>query len=120
MGLGNQKTTKILIPQFGMSVHQEIFQNFPKSMGIGTGGGMRFPEFYIEYPGSLSMPWTDMYNPALGRGVYFACHDVVSRMCVLRFEMHPGMARNREGSNWPTDDEIAAMEDVYPAGVVMH
>ena len=120
MGLGDRKNTKILIPHHGMSAHDDLFQNFPESMGIGGGGGMRFPEFYAEYPGSLSMPWTDMYNPLLRRGVYYACHDVVPRMSALHFEMHPGMARKRLSGNWPTDDEIAAMEDVYPAGVVMH
>ena len=120
MGLGDRKDTKILIPHFGMSAHNDLFQCFPESMGIGGGGGMRFPEFYAEYPGSLSMPWTDIYNPVLGSGVYYACHDVVPRMSVLHFEMHPGLARNRMGGNWPTDDEIAAMEDVYPAGIVMH
>ncbi|MFC1452905.1 DUF6259 domain-containing protein, partial [Verrucomicrobiota bacterium] len=87
---------------------------------IGGGGGMRFPEFYAEYPGSLSMPWADIYNPVLGRGLYYACHDVVPRMSVLRFEMHPGLARNRRGGNWPAGHEVAELEDVYPAGVVMH
>ncbi len=120
MGLGERKNTKILIPLHGTSAHDDLFRNFPESMGIGGGGGMRFPEFYAEYPGSMSMPWTDIYNPSLGRGLYYACHDVVPRMSALHFEMHPGMARNRLGGNWPTDEEIAAMEDVYPAGVVMH
>ena len=120
MGLADRRGTKILIPRHGMSAYDDLFQTFPESMGIGTGGGMRFPEFYAEYPGSLSMPWTDIYNPVIGRGVYYACHDTVPRMSVLRFEMHPGLARNRFGGNWPTGDEIASMEDVYPAGVVMH
>ena len=29
------------------------------------------------------MPWTDIYNPLLGRGVYYACHDVVLRVGAL-------------------------------------
>ena len=120
MGPGDRKNTKILIPLHGVSAHANLFQNFPESMGIGGGGGMRFPEFYAEYPRSISMPWTDIYNPLLGRGVYYACHDVVPRVSVLHFEMHPGLARKRLSGNWPTDDEIAAMGDVYPAGVVMH
>ena len=119
-GLGLREDTRVLLPCNGAAAHEDLFQNFPESMGIGGGGGMRFPEFYVEYPKRLSMPWTDIYNPALGRGVYYGCHDETPRASVLRFEMHPGLARNRVGGNWPIDDEIAAMADTFPAGVVMH
>ena len=120
MGLGDRQQTKVMIPQHGKGVCEDLFQNFPESMGIGAGGGMRFPEFYAEYPGSLSMLWTDVYNPSLKCGMYFACLDAVPRVSALHFEMHPGMARKRLSGNWPTDDEIAAMADDFPAGVVMH
>lgn len=119
-GLGAREDTKILLPCHGSAVHEDLFQNFPESMGIGGGGGMRFPELYVECPRRLSMPWTDIYNPALGRGVYYACHDETPRVSILRFEMHPGLARNRSGGNWPTDDEAAAMAETFPTGVVMH
>lgn len=46
--------------------------------------------------------------------------DFQKSMTFYEHEMHPGMARNRLGGNWPSDEEIAAMADEYPAGVVMH
>lgn len=89
-------------------------------MGPGGGGGFRSTEFYLVYPRQLAMPWFSMYNPRLKRGVYYATHDPVAREKVLRFEMHPSLARNRLGTNWPTSAEIARMRRKHPPGVVMH
>ena len=119
-GMGPRLDTEMLIPSYGNATAQDLFQNFPESMGIGGGGGMRFPEFFLEHPRCLSMPWTDMFNRNLQRGVYFGCHDQTPRQSVLRFEMHPGMARNRLSGNWPTEQESAAMAQTFPTGVIMH
>jgi len=120
MGLGNRKTTRTLIPDWGVGAHQDLFQRFPESMGVGSGGGMRFPEFYVSYPNRLSMPWMDIYSLESNRGVYYACHDPTPRVNTLRFEMHPGLARNRLSGNWPSDEEIEAQRDDYPPGLIMH
>jgi len=120
MGLGDRKRTRVLLPDWGAEAGANLFQDFPESLTVSSLGAMRFPEFYLSYPHRLAMPWADMYNPELGRGVYYACHDVVPRRNTIRFEMHPGLARNRLSGNWPTDEEMAAMAERYPAGIVMH
>jgi hypothetical protein len=120
IGLGEREDTKVLIPEWGRARYDNLFQNFPESMGIGGGGGLRFPEYYAEYPRSLSMPWLDIYNERIGRGLYYACHDELPRVTALRLEMHPGLARKRASGNWPTRLEIAAQQDTYPPGVVMN
>ena len=58
--------------------------------------------------------------PLCAGGVYYACHDTTPRVNTLRLEMHPGLARNRLSGNWPSDEEIEAMRDEYPPGLVMH
>ena len=60
------------------------------------------------------MPWFDLSNARLNRGVYVGVHDPVSRYKALRFELHPGIA-NREGDNWPTKEEIRGNEPVWSA-----
>lgn len=35
------------------------------------------------------MPWLDISNVDLGRGLYYGCHDLTPRVSTLRFEMHP-------------------------------
>jgi hypothetical protein len=81
---------------------------------------LRFAEYYVRYPVEIGMPWLDMSNPALDRGVYYGCHDETPRLITLRFEMHPGLARNRLSGNWPSDAEIAEMAETYPPGLVAH
>jgi len=118
-GVGPRCETESMVPTSGWSLEHNLLEHFPENMGVGAGAGMRFPEFYCAYPQHLSMPWVDFYNNRRGRGVYYACHDPLPRTDVLRFEMHPGLARNRLAGNWPSDEEIAAMSGAYPPGLVM-
>jgi len=120
LGLGDRESTETLFPAYHGGLGESLFRQFPENMGVGSGGGMRFPEYYVRYPGGLDMPWLSMYNPGLGRGLYCACHDPLPRLKLFRFELHPGLARNRLNGNWPSDEEIAAMRETYPPGVVMH
>ena len=120
MGLGERLATETLFPTSGWARTDSLFRTFPEAMGVGGGGGMRFPEYYLSYPNNLSMPWMSIYNSDLDRGVYYACHDTDPRMSTIRFEMHPGLARNRQGGNWPTREEIEPMRDKYPPGLVMN
>jgi len=119
-GMGDRADTQTIIPLKGWANSTSLFQQFPETMGVGAFGGMRFPEFYYRYPSPLSMPWMTMYNPELNRGAYFGCHDTTARALVLRGELHPGMARNRQGTNWPSPQESAELADRYPVGLVLH
>jgi hypothetical protein len=120
MGIGDREHTRTILPTSRAPGTQWLFRQFPESMGVGGGGGLRFPEYYARYPLELNMPWLDISNAEVGRGLYYACHDEAPRVSTLRFEMHPGLARNRPSGNWPTDAEITASADRYPPGLVMH
>jgi hypothetical protein len=120
MGLGSRQSTRTVLAKMRGPETSNLFMDFPESMGVGGGGGLRFPEYYVSYPVEIGMPWLDIYNGELQRGVYYGCHDTTPRLFVLRFEMHPGLARNRLSGNWPSEAEINEQRDQYPPGLVMH
>ncbi|HEV8634931.1 MAG TPA: DUF6259 domain-containing protein [Chloroflexota bacterium] len=120
MGVGDRAATRTTLAKTRGPDTDWLFKQFPESMGVGAGGGLRFAEYYVRYPVEIGMPWLDMSNQALGRGVYYGCHDTTPRLATLRVEMHPGLARNRLSGNWPSADEIAATAEKYPPGLVMH
>ncbi|HEY3109832.1 MAG TPA: DUF6259 domain-containing protein, partial [Chloroflexota bacterium] len=120
MGIGDRASTRTTLPKMRGPDAEQLFRAFPESMGVGGGGGLRFPEFYARYPQEIGMAWLDLWSAEAGRGLYYACHDTTPRAATLRFEMHPGLARNRLGGNWPTEEEIAELADRYPPGLVVH
>jgi len=120
MGFGERQAMHTVMAKMRGPDTSNLFTNFPESMGVGGGGGLRFPEYYVSYPVEIGMPWFDMYNHDLQRGLYYACYDTTPRLFVLRWEMHPGLARNRIAGNWPSPAEIEAQHDEYPPGLVMH
>jgi hypothetical protein len=120
MGLGDRAATRTTLPKARGPDTDWLFRQFPESMGVGAGGGLRFAEYYVRYPVEIGMPWLDMSSQALGRGVYYGCHDETPRLATLRFEMHPGLARNRLSGNWPSQAEIEATAEQYPPGLVVH
>jgi hypothetical protein len=63
------------------------------------------------------MPWIDVYNHKLNRGMYFACHDEICRFKTLRFELHPGVMERQYGDNWPRPEELGAE---FPQGLKLH
>jgi hypothetical protein len=111
-GVGSREDTQETINYSGWTTKTHLFQHFPSR---GEALGIPFAEAYWSYPGMV-MPWLDLSNQRLGRGVYIGVHDPVSRYKTLRFELHPGMA-NREGDNWPTKEEMRSDE---PVGVLTH
>ena len=116
MGLGERADTEMLAPTAGWSTDYRPFVRFPESMAPGGGvPGSRFPEFLLTYPNGMSMPWVDLYNRKLNRGVYFASHDTVPRFRTLRFEMHPGIKHNTDGENWPRPEQ---RDDRFPWGIL--
>jgi hypothetical protein len=113
-GFGSRQDTQETINTAGWSTGTHLFQHFP-SLGGGA-LGIPWAETYWSYPQAMSMPWFDLSNSRLGRGVYVGVHDPVSRFKTLRFELHPGLA-NREGENWPTQE---GTEPGQPVGLLCH
>ncbi len=113
-GVGDRENTQETINLAGWTTGTHLFRHFPSLAGGAL--GIPFAETYWSYPQGISMPWFDLSNARLGRGVYVGVHDPVSRYKALRFELHPGLA-NREGDNWPTKQEAKADE---PVGIVSH
>jgi hypothetical protein len=114
MGIGDRHDTEETINNAGWSTGTRLFQRFP-SLGGGA-YGIAGAEAYWSYPLRMTMPWFDLSNRKLNRGVYIGVHDTVSRYKVLRFELQPGVA-NREGENWPSADEV---DPKQPLGVLTH
>ena len=117
-GYGPRQETESVFPAaYGETVN--VFGYFPDT-NVGALAGLRFPEYALGYPLELSMPWCALQNKIRGRSLYYACHDALPRIVFLHTELHPGFVRHRQPSNWPTDEEIEPMRDVYPAGLVSH
>ena len=111
-GLGNRLDTQVMIGQAGASSNVDMFQKF-RGQGIEE-LGVPGPEYRFKYPGGMPMPWMDIYNPKLKRGLYLACHDLVARFKALRFILLPGNAPSRMDT-WPRPDEVP---DTIPVGLV--
>jgi hypothetical protein len=113
LGLGRieeRKGTQVLVPSGFSQWNANLFVHFGTSIDLGT----PVPERFFSYPAGMSMPWADIYNPNINRGLYFAAHDTIPRTKTLRFEMHPGIGRGRPLSDWPRAEELNGL----PAGVL--
>ncbi|MFH1008576.1 MAG: DUF6259 domain-containing protein [Candidatus Latescibacterota bacterium] len=108
-GIGERKDTEAMIPFMGESCYPDLFQNFRGMVELGT----PVPEYFFPYSTSMPMPWVDLYNRRLERGVYFSCHDTVPRFGALRFQMQPGIAHGRLDT-WPRSEEL---DKNIPAGI---
>jgi hypothetical protein len=112
-GVGNREDTEEMISNAGWSTGTHLFQHYPSLEGGAY--GIPWAETYWSYPLRMTMPWFDLSNRKMNRGVYIGVHDTVSRFKVLRFELHPGLA-NRDGENWPTPQESGNQ----PVGLLTH
>ncbi|MDQ1329115.1 MAG: hypothetical protein QG641_2404, partial [Candidatus Poribacteria bacterium] len=117
-GIDGQKDADLMIPSGGGAWVARIFENFPESMHVGGGvpGVPPFPEFITSYPTNMPMPWIDLYSPKLGRGIYFACQDMIPRFKSLRLEMQPATANQRTTGNWPRIEELNGI----PSGITIN
>jgi hypothetical protein len=105
--LGERAATRLMVPLSGSSAGEDLFQSFR-----GFGGGMEelgspVPEYLFKYPGELPMPWIDIYDEALGRGMSLAALDEGARQYCLRIAVHPGIGHGRDHP-WPSPDEVDA------------
>ena len=103
------KKTELQLP-VGTGVQvSKIFHTFGNHCVLGV----MAPEQHYGYPDQLSMSWADLFQPSLGRGVYFGVHDPDFRYKVFHLEMRPGTSAARTQGNWPTEEELEGL----PAGV---
>ena len=102
-GIGERADTKVMIPSRGWSIYDDLFVHFPTVVHFG---GFHYPSFSLKYPWEVPMPWFDLYNSKLNRGVYVGLHDPSSRVKLLHMSMQPGIATNRTSSNWPREEEV--------------
>jgi hypothetical protein len=90
LGSGEERLgTKALAPRQYDQWTADPYVTFGSDTDLGT----PIPERHFRYPRRMSMPWAEQYHPALDRGLYFACHDLVARSKVLRLAMSPGIGR---------------------------
>ena len=103
-GLTNRRATLVHIPWRDGEKNNDIFWNTRLPYELGN----PFPEYlYPVEPGKMPKSWMDVYNKALGRGVYFGLHggnDNGRR--ILRLEMQPGVGITRQGDSWPRPEEL--------------
>ena len=107
--LEDRKTTQLVVPALTGVQTISIFHTFANMSAFGVIG----PEQFYAYPDTLKMPWLELQQPRLGRGMFFGAHDPLARYKVLHLEMLPGAAGNRSAGNWPRSDELGGL----PAGV---
>ena len=120
-GLVNRLDTESLVPGVNTNLAPGIFSSF---VGGGYGGGnlgirysaagFSYPRFYGA-PG-MAMSWMEFYNRKADVGLYYANHDVVSRLSTLYFELRPFSKTAVIGDTWPTPADVPAGE---PIGLTM-
>ena len=110
---GDLADTECFWPGYTGAHYGSQLSRFPTALTLGE----RTPEAVMMFlkPPWPSMPWFDVYNRKLDRGLYFGYHDPVHRVHANRFGYHPGPGPNRPGMNWPTPDMLGTDD---PIGVV--
>ncbi|MGA2531470.1 MAG: DUF6259 domain-containing protein [Candidatus Aminicenantales bacterium] len=115
-GLVNRLDTESLVPGWVSNMAPSIFTSF-RAGGYGGGNlGIRYDAAGFLYPGSMQMGWIEFFNRKAGLGLYYANHDVESRLTGLYLELRPFTKSAVVGSNWPTPADVPAGE---PIGLTM-
>ena len=115
-GLVNRLDTESLVPGWMSNVAPNVFTSF-RAGGYGGGNlGIRYDAAGFLYPGSLQMGWIEFFNRKAGLGLYYANHDVESRLTGLYLELRPFTKSAVLGSNWPTPADVPPGE---PIGLTM-
>lgn len=115
-GLVNRFDTESLVPGWMSNMAPNVFTSF-RAGGYGGGNlGIRYDAAGFLYPGSLQMGWIEFFNRKAGLGLYYANHDVESRLTGLYLELRPFTKSAVLGSNWPTPADVPPGE---PIGLTM-
>lgn len=115
-GLVDRLDTESLVPGWISNMAPSLFTTF-RAGGYGGGNlGIRYDAAGFLYPGSLQMGWVEFFNRKAGLGLYYANHDMESRLTGVYFELRPFTKSAVVGSNWPTPADVPAGE---PIGLTM-
>lgn len=85
----------------GMGQEWRFYRQFP-----GSYLGPADPVWATSYPGSMSMPWVDLYDRVSGTGVYFGVHRAEPRRAAMVAEITPGTTYAAGGQVWPKAERI--------------
>lgn len=85
----------------GMGQEWLFYRQFP-----GTYLGPADPVWATSYPGSMSMPWIDLYNRRIDAGIYFGVHCGEPRRAAMVAEITPGTNYGSHGQVWPRAERI--------------
>ena len=114
-GLGEEsirQDTEAMVPYANTNWQHDIFRTFvPNAQELGV----QNREACFTYPGTMSMPWINLYQPGLDRSLYFAALEENPRVKGIRFVLCPAAVSGRSGGNWPRPDECES-----PIGLSMN
>ncbi|HPO16521.1 MAG TPA: DUF6259 domain-containing protein [Candidatus Hydrogenedentes bacterium] len=97
------------IPHYTSCGHSTpLFQWFPGGRGLGAEAA----EFSTSYPGMV-MPWWDLYNAEMDRGLYMGYHDITFRLSTWHTYLYPTTS-GRPDRTWMTPEEAGGA----PVGLV--
>ncbi len=110
---GDIADTECFWPGYSGAYYSDHISRYPTGMSLGA----MIPEsvMMLLKPPWPIMPWFDIYNRKLDRGLYLGYHDPIQRIHANHFAYHPCSGPDRPGMNWP-DTAMLGGDD--PIGVV--
>jgi hypothetical protein len=103
------RDAKLAIPGYLSCRHEAgLFKAFPGGKNLGSEAA----EFSTDYPG-LMMPWWDIHDPKLEKGLYLGYHDPTFRFSTWHTYLYPNMS-GRVGDAWLSQDDASGL----PVGLV--
>ena len=110
---GERPDTEVFWPGYFGPHFTDHLSRFPTALALGD----QVPESVMmptKHP-YLTMPWFNIHNTRIDKGLYFGYHDELLRIHANRFAYHPCPGPNIPGDNWPTPRQLGADE---PTGIV--
>ena len=112
-GFGCRQDTEFFWPGYLGPHYTHYFTEVPTQTGLGAS----YPEEIMGNPFFpwVTMPWFDLYNRALNKGLYFGYHDPIYRIHAHHFSFRPCPGPITSGENWVTKELLGTDE---PIGIV--
>ena len=112
-GFGRRQDTEFFWPGYFGPHYTNHFTNVPTETGLGAA----HPEVMMgsSFFPYMTMPWFDLHNRALNKGLYFGYHDPIYRIHASHFSFRPCAGPITSGDNWVTRDLLDSDE---PIGIV--
>ena len=89
-GYGGSADTRLVVPVAGSSAGRDLFHDFRTANGNSQELGTPAAENLFLYPGDLPMPWADLSNVSLRRGVTLLGLDDTPRFGACNSRSIPG------------------------------